>query len=171
MATFGYTSKGATANTTEVRGNSYLAPGDGTITDVSIYIYNNTGSSKNVSVGIFLPDANHAPDTYLSGGSNLAVADAFDGWKTGSGFSESVTNGTEYNLVAQKNATTNLSYYFDSSSPGIDYYTGKGASWTYSKWENNSNYFVSSPGAIRFSIYATYTPGGGGATRRIFNIS
>lgn len=155
--TFGYTSAGATLNSTGGTGASgpETAPEDGTITSMSIYGRSYTGTPSN-SQGIYADNAGD-PDTLIQNATDGTVS-ATDAWNT-TNISASIASGTDYWLAFDAGV---ILYYSDS----VAGYSRRAGTGTFpDPWVE-----FSSISSRRVSIYATYTASGGEeeATPRTF---
>lgn len=149
--TFGYTSVGVSF--TNINGYSGLVanPGEnGTLTSIT-FAWKASSSSYQVKTGLYTLSGNYVGD----GGNVLAPGDASSPtWKTDTWITPCVINSQDYVLTL---ATNNGQIGYDSAS-------------TAGRWQYSTN-VISNPWPAtrtftsynyRYSIYATYTEGGGG---------
>jgi hypothetical protein len=133
-----------------VRCGRFQAPADGTITDMGIYC--NAGGAGNMEFGIY-SDNSGEPGTLLEKCSPFAKGtDA--GYKTASGFSTSITNGTYYWLAwAMDNTTADTNMLGDLTGGTMRYETGITS--LESTWDTASD----TSSSFKCSIYAIYSAG------------
>jgi len=151
----GYTDKG---------GSGYLFPSfvgtratagaDGTVTSISMYL-EEAGSQPNVNFGYYNDNAGEV-GTHVAHGTSDSPGDGYDDWYT-LNVSGAISNGNVYWLMCQS-ATASQYYEYEDSEVGWKQAWG---SITFGDWGDNptaASYYDNT----RTSIYATYTPSGGG---------
>ncbi|PIR97164.1 MAG: hypothetical protein COT91_03035, partial [Candidatus Doudnabacteria bacterium CG10_big_fil_rev_8_21_14_0_10_41_10] len=155
--TFGYTTAGG--STRSLADNyMYLKTGtpasSGDVDSVSIYARESSGSSN--FKGVIVNDAS-GPNAIVTNGVGAATGFSSQGWHTSTYSTRpSITGSTTYypSAVVLENFIAYL--YYDSSSSGDGYDDNSNS---YASPTNPSDAYTLSS---RFSIYATYTEGGGG---------
>lgn len=143
-ATFGYTSIGATVNSTGGTGASgpETAAEDGTITSMSIYGRSYSGTPS-LSQGIYTDNAGD-PDALIQSATDGTVSST-NAWNT-TNISASISAGTDYWLAFGASV---ILYYSDSVS---GYSRRNGSAGFPDPWSE-----ISGTASRRVSIYATYT--------------
>lgn len=167
--TFGYTSVGASSGQLafssmgEPRGLALgtQATGSeaGTLSAIDIYLSAASGGSITLHGGLYLEGAN--PHTRIESRTLASVSTT--GWKTVTGFSASVTAATEYILfTAHSNRTSSpvMNVAADTGQPSGSGYISP-TPFVTSGLSDPQN---GSASTNIYSIYATYTASGGGAT-------
>lgn len=168
--TFGATSQGGS----EFSPNGVAAlkgspVGNGNCSTISAWLHNNSGSTAyDARGGIYNHDGvNDLPEDLLQDSGVFSLALGFNGLRDFTITSQAITLGTNY-WVAIGTTNDNLTLYYDTTTPGRSVRDlGVGIF---------DNPFSNSPDNIwttlTFSIYATYTPsGGGGGTNAILKNS
>jgi hypothetical protein len=155
--TFGYTTKGGTSADGSIAAffTRFTMPNSGDIT--SITAYSKVSASSNFKYALY-SDKDGSDNITVLRGTAEASETSFDDWKElalTSNYSGEMS--TVYSLGLMS-SNANCVFYYDSgdaNQEGFDY-SGK----TYAQmWVNCSCSFG---GALKFSIYATYTESGGG---------
>jgi hypothetical protein len=155
--TFGYTGTGNSSidpAPNSFRGVVFAAPADGSATSLSIYCHNisdNTSAPK--AVLVLASNLN----IITNGVGNVAdpgIPPSSAGWGVSSfDTSPAITNGVDYVLGFVWNTCSWMHY--DSGEPLTAYYD------TSNSYTTPTNPTDASAGTQKFSIYCTYTPGGG----------
>jgi hypothetical protein len=165
-AEFGYTTKGGTAGDSQSgRATSYGATTlteTGTITSIDIWVYNSTAGSSNIATALYT-NSSGVPGALLVSSGSVAVASAYNNWKSCSVSDIQRTTGN-FHLAFMVNESTILTFYYDytgSDTMNID--TGL----TFPTFADPFSSVYSD--ATKFSIKATYTAGGGAATGSVLN--
>ena len=165
MAIFGYDTKKTGGDSAwDFIGSLFTASEDGNVTSISVAIWNYDGSAHNINVGIYADNAGAVGD-HIAHGVASSVSASFNGWKT-INVSASLVSGNSYWLVAECDSDNVLLW--------LGYQTGYRRYWdashTFDTWgvPSGGNYYDNNV----VSIYATYTPAGGGFSRAptMFNV-
>ena len=155
--TFGYASIGASSAAIEsnIRGSKFSISENGTGTSITWYGYSGS-SAGNQKAKIYNNDAGI---TGLTNGESIEIIPEvlFTHWRTATlSSSPTFVGGTSYWLVAWSSVTTGIpSLFFDTGDTNQGLVDGAG----YGTWPDP---LVETLSTNKHSIYATYTPSGGG---------
>lgn len=161
MAIFGYNTIGGTTGgiftDQSFIGTRFTAPADGTITKIWFYgVASFAGSPVDFHAGVYSVTGT-SPGTLLASSASPGTLGLSFGWYS-CDVSLSITNGTEYYLAVWPSDVYEIKYDAGAADQSFEKYNQ-----TYSTWETpiNTGADFNSYGT-EVSIYAEYTPAGGG---------
>lgn len=152
--TFGYETAGGSTDLTsnKIRG-SFFTGSNGTVTSIAAYVNDFMNNSGNWKYGIYLKSDSslngYTDSTYRDGSVNA-------GWKNINISSGGTISATDYYLVGWADYTSTINFDTETNKGGYN-------DVTYGTFPNPASFTASNN---KYSIYATYTEGGG-STRRI----
>ena len=141
-------------------GSSFTAPANGTINSITAYVYQATNSTAKINYGIYNANGT-TPGTHIAHGTAVAPS-MYNDWYT-INVTGNIVNGSNYFLVAQQETANNYTFYRAITGVPIVYTS----TYTFDSWGDNPGGLTSNN--YTMSIYATYTPEGTKARRRIIN--
>lgn len=154
--TFGSTDISSTLNSSRLRGTRYSPASSGTVTTISTYCNNSSGTHQ---VAMYSDDAVNTTPQALLTVSPSSLNNTLGTWVEHDVADYSVVGSTPYWLCRWGAAAYNV-YYLSTGGAGGDL-TGL----TFPTWPDPFPDAWSTATAYQYAIYATYTPSGGGVSQ------
>jgi len=150
---FGYETKGASSwNIGKFFASRFVCPDAGILNSISVYLFNDSGSTQKIQLGIY-KDVSGTIGKRLISTISVSIPAAFDDWRTII-LPAFLELGSVYWLTVQlENSAAIVYIYYDAGDQEQQAYK---EDWDFGTWPDNPEGLTYS--ANKISIYATYTP-------------
>jgi len=150
---FGYETKGSSSwNIGKFFASRFVCPDPGVLSSISVYLFNDSGSTQKIQLGIY-KDVSGTIGKRLISTISVSIPAAFDNWRTII-LPAFLELGSVYWLTVQlENSAAIVYIYYDAGDQEQHAYK---EDWDFGTWPDNPEGLTYS--ANKISIYATYTP-------------
>jgi len=150
---FGYETKGASSwNIGKFFASRHVCPDAGVLNSISVYLFNDSGSTQKIQLGIY-NDVSGTIGKRLISTISVSIPAAFDNWRTII-IPAFLNLGSVYWLTVQlENSAAIVYIYYDAGDEDQQAYK---EAWDFGTWPDDPVGLTYS--ANKISIYATYTP-------------